>query len=415
VLEYSGLSAEDVMADNFRARLFHPDDLERLRNERQIGLERRVPFELELRARRKDGQYRWFFIRYNPLHDEQGHVVRWYATGIDIEDRKQAEERIRNENLALREEIDHSSMFEEIVGSSEALRKVLTQVAKVAPVDSTVLILGATGTGKELIARAIHKRSNRASRAFIRVNCAAIPPSLIASEMFGHEKGAFTGALQRRLGRFELADGGTIFLDEIGELPAETQIALLRVLQERVLAATNRDLKTALATGAFRQDLFYRLNVFPIQVPSLRERADDIPLLVEYLIERYAKKTGRKIRNIRKQTLELFQAYEWPGNIRELQNVIERAVVLCESETFYVDETWLKPEGHRLSGPAVPFGTTLVEREKEMIETALADCSGQVGGPAGAAAKLGIPRQTLESKIRALGINKHHFKARRAN
>jgi formate hydrogenlyase transcriptional activator len=333
--------------------------------------------------------------------------------------------------LALREEIDHSSMFEEIVGSSEALRKVLAQVAKVALVDSTVLILGETGTGKELIARAIHKRSNRSSRAFIRVNCAAIPPSLIASELFGHEKGAFTGALQRRLGRFELADSGTIFLDEIGDLPAEAQIALLRVLQEReferiggsqpisvdvrVLAATNRDLKTAVATGAFRQDLFYRLNVFPIQVPSLRERADDIPLLVEYLIERYAKKAGKKIRNIRKQTLELFQAYEWPGNIRELQNVIERAVVLCESETFSVDETWLKPEGHRLSGPSVPFSATLVEREKEIIETALADCGGQVGGPSGAAAKLGIPRQTLDSKIKILGINKYRFKARQAN
>jgi formate hydrogenlyase transcriptional activator len=262
-------------------------------------------------------------------------------------------------------------MFEEIVGSSEALRKVLQQVAKVAPVDSTVLILGETGTGKELIARAIHKRSNRSSRAFIRVNCAAIPPSLIASELFGHEKGAFTGALQRRLGRFESANGGTIFLDEIGELPAETQIALLRVLQEReiervggsqpisvdvrVVAATNRDLKAAVAAGSFRQDLFYRLNVFPIQIPSLRERMDDIPLLVEYLIERYAKKAGKKIRQIRKQTLELFQDYDWPGNIRELQNVIERAVVLCDGETFAVDETWLKGERDRQARRSVPL------------------------------------------------------------
>ena len=293
-----------------------------------------------------------------------------------------------------------------------------------------MLILGETGTGKELIARAIHKRSKRSSRAFIRVNCAAIPQSLIVSELFGHEKGAFTGALQRRLGRFELADGGTIFLDEIGELPAETQTALLRVLQEgefervgssqpisvnvRVLAATNRDLKAAVATGTFRQDLFYRLNVFPIHLPSLRERADDIPLLVEYLIERYAKKAGKKIRNIRKQTLELFQAYDWPGNIRELQNVIERAVVLCDSETFSVDETWLKPEGQRLPGPAIPFVATLVEREKEIIETALTACQGRIAGPTGAAAKLGIPRQTLESKIKSLRINKHQFKARQA-
>ena len=431
VLDYSGLSIEEVMADDFRARFFHPDDIERSQDERQHALERGAPFELELRARRKDGQYRWLLIRYNPLRDEEGRIIRWYATGTDIDDRKQAEERIHKENLALREEIDHSSMFEEIVGSSEALRKVLVQVAKVAPSDSTVLVLGETGTGKELIARAIHKRSKRSSRLLIRVNCAAIPPSLIASELFGHEKGAFTGALQRRLGRFELADGGTIFLDEIGDLPAETQIALLRVLQEReiervggsqsisvdvrVLAATNRDLKAAMAAGTFRQDLFYRLNVFPIQIPSLRERVDDIPLLVTYLIERYAKKAGKKIRNIQKETLKLFQAYDWPGNIRELQNVIERAVVLCDRETFSVDETWLKPEGHRLSGSVVPLGTALAEHEQEIIEAALADCGGQVSGPTGAAAKLGLPRQTLESKIMALGIDKHRFKTRQAN
>ena len=431
VLDYSGLSIEEVMADDFRARFFHPDDIERSQDERRHALERGAPFELELRARRKDGQYRWLLIRYNPLRDEEGRIIRWYATGTDIDDRKQAEERIHKENLALREEIDHSSMFEEIVGSSEALRKVLVQVAKVAPSDSTVLVLGETGTGKELIARAIHKRSKRSSRLLIRVNCAAIPPSLIASELFGHEKGAFTGALQRRLGRFELADGGTIFLDEIGDLPAETQIALLRVLQEReiervggsqsisvdvrVLAATNRDLKVAMAAGTFLQDLFYRLNVFPIQIPSLRERVDDIPLLVTYLIERYAKKAGKKIRNIQKETLKLFQAYDWPGNIRELQNVIERAVVLCDRETFSVDETWLKPEGHRLSGLVVPLGTALAEHEQEIIEAALADCGGQVSGPTGAAAKLGLPRQTLESKIMALGIDKHRFKTRQAN
>jgi formate hydrogenlyase transcriptional activator len=430
VLDYTGLSLEDVKADDFRSRLFHPDDLMRFRDERQQALSRGEPFEVELRARRKDGQYRWFLVRYNPLRDDEGSIIRWYVTGIDIEDRKQAEERVQKENLALREEIDHSSMFEEIVGSSAALSQVQAQVTRVAPVDSTVLILGETGTGKELIARAIHKRSKRSARAFVRVNCASIPQSLIASELFGHEKGAFTGALQRRLGRFELADGGTIFLDEIGELPAETQIALLRVLQERefervgssqpisvdvrVLAATNRDLKAAVATGTFREDLFYRLNVFPIQVPSLRERADDIPLLVEYLIERYAKKAGKKIRNIQKKSLELFQAYDWPGNIRELQNVIERAVVLCDSETFSVDETWLKRDGQR-SAPAMPFVATLVEREKEIIETTLAACQGRVAGPLGAAAKLGIPRQTLESKIKTLGIDKHRFRARQTS
>ena len=430
VLDYTGLSLDDVKASDFRAKLFHPEDLERFRDERLQALSRGEPFEAELRARRKDGQYRWFLVRYHPLRDDEGHIIRWYATGIDIDDRKQSEERVHKENLALREEIDHSSMFEEIVGSSAILRNVLAQVAKVAPVDSTVLILGETGTGKELIARAIHKRSSRAARAFVRVNCASIPQTLIASELFGHEKGAFTGALQRRLGRFELADGGTIFLDEIGELPGETQLALLRVLQEgelervgssqtisvdvRVLAATNRDLKAAVAAGNFREDLFYRLNVFPIQMPSLRERVDDIPLLVEYFIERYAKKAGKKIRNIRKQTLELFQAYEWPGNIRELQNVIERAVILCETETFSVDETWLKREGQR-SGPAVPFVASLVEREKEIIETALTACQGRIAGPLGAAAKLGIPRQTLESKIKTLGINKYRYKVRQDN
>ena len=426
LLDYTGLSMEDVVASEFRARIFHPEDMERLRDERQAALSRGLPFEIEQRTRRKDGEYRWFLIRYNPFRDEHGRVVRWYATGTDIDDRKRAEERVRNENVALREDIVRSSMFEEIVGSSEALRQVLAQVSKVAPTDSTVLILGETGTGKELIARAIHNRSKRSTRAFIRVNCAAIPPSLIASELFGHEKGAFTGALQRRLGRFESANGGTIFLDEIGELPAETQIALLRVLQEReferigsnrpisvdvrVLAATNRDLHAAVAAGAFRQDLFYRLNVFPIQIPSLRERADDIPLLVEYLIERYGKKAGKTIRKIDKKTLELFQAYDWPGNIRELQNVIERAVILCDGDTFTVDDAWLKRASPRSSGTTVPLVADLSEREKEIIEGALAECQGQVSGPTGAAAKLGVPRQTLEWKIRKLGINRHRFK-----
>jgi len=373
----------------------------------------------------KDGNYRWFLIRYNPLRDEHAHVIRWYATGTDIHDRKQNEERMRNENLALREEIDHSSMFEEIVGSSEPLRAVLSQVARVAPTNSTVLISGETGTGKELIARAIHKRSSRSKRAFISVNCAAIPPSLIASELFGHEKGAFTGAVQRRLGRFELADGGTIFLDEIGELQPDMQITLLRVLQEhtlervgssqlisvdaRVLAATNRDLTAAVREGKFRQDLFYRLNVFPIQMPALRERADDIPLLVEYLVERYAKKVGKKIKLIKKKTLELLQTYSWPGNVRELQNVVERAVILSDDGTFAVDEGWFKQE-MKTAAPKLPFMTTLEEREKEMIEAALAECKGRISGKYGAAAKLGIPRQTLDSKIIALHINKYQFK-----
>jgi formate hydrogenlyase transcriptional activator len=434
VLDYTGLSTCDLMETDFRPRVFHPEDIERLRETRRIGFSGGVPWENELRVRGRDGQYRWFLIRYNPLLDDQGRLIRWFAAGTDIDDRRRGEERLREENLALREEIDRSSMYEEIVGSSEALRRVLAQVGKVAPSDSTVLILGETGTGKELIAGAIHKRSRRSKRPFIRVNCAAIPPSLIASELFGHEKGAFTGALQRRLGRFESADGGTIFLDEIGDLPPETQVALLRVLQEReierigsnqpvgvdvrVIAATNRDLEAAVAAGTFRQDLFYRLNVFPIRVPALRERCDDIPLLVEYFVERYARKAGKRFRHIKKKTLALFQAYDWPGNIRELQNVVERAVILCDEETFAVDETWLKPRSDQPFGQARLRTGILAEAEKEfsglekkVIETALAECQGRVAGPRGAAAKLGIPPQTLDSKIASLGIDKRRFKA----
>ncbi len=433
MLEYTGLSLEDLQAEGFRERIFHPHDLERVRDERQKALAVGELFEIEQRARRNDGQYRWFLIRYNPLRDDNGHVIRWYATGTDIEDRKQSEEKIRNENLALREVIADSSMIDEIVGSSESLLRVLSQVSKVARTDSTVLILGETGTGKELIASAIHRGSSRSSRAFIRVNCAAIPSSLIASELFGHERGAFTGALQRRLGRFEAAAGGTIFLDEIGDLPGETQLALLRVLQEReferigsnqpisvdvrVVAATHRDLKAAVSEGTFRADLFYRLNVFPIEIPSLRDRVDDIPLLVEYLIDRYAKKAGKKIRHIKKKTLDLFQRYDWPGNIRELQNVIERAVILCDGEEFAVDESWLKPESTRPSEPTDANSGILAEgqralaqREREIIEAALAACKGRVSGRSGAAARLAMPRQTLDSRIKALQINKHRFK-----
>ena len=310
---------------------------------------------------------------------------------------------------------------------SEPLRKVLTQLSKVAPSDSTVLVLGETGTGKELIARAIHKRSKRAAQAFIGVNCGAIPASLIASELFGHEKGAFMSATQRRLGRFEAANGGTIFLDEIGDLPPDIQIALLRVLQEReiervgsdkpipvdvrVVAATHRDLETLVSEGKFRQDLLYRLNVVPIHIPSLRERAADIPLLVEYFIARFGKKTGKKFRTIDQRTLKLFQAYEWPGNVRELQNVIERAVILSESDNFIVDEMWLKREPSRVPRPTAALGSVLLKQEKEMIEAALAESRGQVAGPAGAARKLGLPTRTLDSKIKRLGIDKYRFKS----
>jgi formate hydrogenlyase transcriptional activator len=318
-------------------------------------------------------------------------------------------------------------MSEEIVGSSAALRAVLSRISKVAPTDSTVLITGETGTGKELVARAIHRRSRRSSCAFVSVNCAAIPRDLIPSELFGHEKGAFTGATQRRIGRFELAGGGTIFLDEIGELPAETQIALLRVLQEhefervggnrsiqtdvRVITATNRDLQTAINAGAFRSDLFYRLNVFPIEVPALRERSEDIPMLIEYFIDRYARKAGKNIQHVDKKTMELLQSYPWPGNIRELQNVVERSVILCETEDFSIDESWLsrKPSLDAVES-SIELSRDLAAHEKEAIEAALGACAGRVFGPSGAAARLGMPRSTLESKIRTLKINKNRFK-----
>jgi formate hydrogenlyase transcriptional activator len=333
-------------------------------------------------------------------------------------------DQLYKENLVLRDEVDRTSMFEEIVGTSPALQPVLARVSKVARTDSTVLITGETGTGKELVARAIHRRSPRASRAFVSVNCAAVPRELIASELFGHEKGAFTGATQRRLGRFELAHGGTIFLDEVGELPLETQVALLRVLQERefarvggsatvrvdvrVIAATNRDLQAAIDDGMFRNDLFYRLNVFPIAVPALRERIDDIPLLVEYFIDRYGRKAGKTLRRMNKRTLDHLRSYPWPGNVRELQNVIERSVIVCDSDEFTVDESWLSARP-AIEGPHALPGTVAAQ-EKVLIEEALRACGGRVYGPAGAAARLGIPRSTLESKILALRINKNRFR-----
>ena len=322
-------------------------------------------------------------------------------------------------------------MCDEIVGSSDALQKVLSLVSKVAPTDATVLVTGETGTGKELVARAIHRRSHRSSRAFVCVNCAAVPRDLIASELFGHEKGSFTGASQRRLGRFELAEGGTIFLDEVGELPLETQIALLRVLQEhefervggtrsirtnvRVIAATNRNFQVAIQAGTFRSDLFYRLNVFPIDVPPLRERREDIPVLVEYFVDHCARKVGKNIQGITKESLDILRSYPWPGNIRELQNVIERSVIMCETESFSVDKTWLTwlAQQPLATEPKIPLELSekVAAQEKEMIEAALRESAGRVFGPSGAATKLGIARSTLESKIRSLKISKNSFKA----
>jgi formate hydrogenlyase transcriptional activator len=426
-----GLVKKEVLGRGW-VHLLHPDDRARAMRIWQEALASGMPLDHEVRIDDGKAGYRWHLIRAVPLRDDTGAIIKWYGTFTDIHDRKRAEEelhdlkeRLHRENIALRDEITKTSMFEEVIGSSAALRRVLMLVAKVASADSTVLITGETGTGKELIARAIHKRSPRASRPFVCVNCGAIPPSLVTSELFGHEKGAFTGALQRRLGRFESAEGGTIFLDEVGELPQETQIALLRVLQERtfervggskpipvdvrVIAATNRDLDKAIAEGRFRSDLYYRLSVFPIEVPPLRERAEDIPLLVRYLTQRYAARAGKRIPEVSRRTLDLLKAYDWPGNIRELQNVLQRAVILCEG-TLEVDETWLEKRPIRRAATSAALGRPSIHEETTLIEKALAGSRGRVAGPDGAAAKLGIPRSTLESKIRALQIDKHHFK-----
>jgi len=420
----------------------HPEDRSRI--EQKADAESTQPDSAysmaDFRIVLPDGTIKYLHSIAHPVMNASGEVVEVVGTSVDVTEQHEArvaletafeqiqalKDQLYNENIALREEIDKTSMFEEIVGASPALQTVLARVAKVAPTDSTVLVTGETGTGKELIARAIHKRSHRSSRGFVSVNCAATPLTLIASELFGHEKGAFTGALQRRLGRFELAEGGTIFLDEIGELPAETQVALLRVLQERefervggshpiradvrVIAATNRDLEGAIAAGAFRKDLFYRLNVFPIEVPPLRARREDIPTLIEYFIHRYARKAGKKIASIEKSTLELLQSYPWPGNIRELQNVIERSVILCESDRFSVDPSWLFLESSSPREAGEPIAKMSADQEREAIEKVLAATEGRVSGPSGAAAQLGMPASTLESKIRALKINKFRFK-----
>jgi formate hydrogenlyase transcriptional activator len=428
-LDYLGLSLEGWRQTPEPGAFVHPDDRARDRDYFDRALSTGSAYELELRLRKSDGSYRWFLARFNPVRDDNGDIRRWYVANTDIDDRKRAEEKLKEENIALREEIDRASMFEEIVGTSPALQTVLSHISKVAPTDSTVLITGETGTGKELVARAIHRRSNRASRAFVSVNCAAIPRDLIASELFGHEKGAFTGAMQRRLGRFELAEGGTIFLDEVGELLPDTQVALLRVLQERefervggvqsirvdvrVIAATNRDLKAAVAKGAFREDLYYRLDVFPLEMPPLRGRREDIPLLVEYFVDRYGRKAGKNIRSVDKKTLQLLQSYPWPGNIRELQNIIERSVIVCETEIFTVDESWLSKQSHdERSGGKLYLSQKLAAQEKEIIEAALRESQGRVFGGSGAAAKLGIARSTLESKIQSLNINKNRLKAK---
>jgi PAS domain S-box-containing protein len=407
----------------------HPEDLALVRETLRRASEDRNGFDFEHRLWLPNGAIKHVHVIGRPFKDERG-SIELIGSVMDVTARRKAFEEIKalkddlyKENIALREEIGKTSMFEEVVGTSSVLQLVLARAAKVAPTDSTVLITGETGTGKELIARAIHKRSKRSERAFVSVNCAAIPASLIMSELFGHEKGAFTGAVQRRLGRFELAEGGTLFLDEVGDLPLATQIALLRVLQERefervgghetlrsdarVIAATNRNLQPAIAAGSFRSDLYYRLNVFPIKLPPLRERREDIPLLVNYFVNRYAKRAGKEITHIRKKSLEALQEYLWPGNVRELQNVIERSLIVSETNEFSIDKSWLSSESQP---PASAASVNQTSNERKRIEAALAQSRGRVSGASGAAARLGMPASTLESKIRSLKINKYSFK-----
>jgi formate hydrogenlyase transcriptional activator len=440
VLRIRGVESVDPLSTIDRMYSgIHPDDRSRVKDTYDAAQRRKGEFDAEYRIVLGDGTIKYLHTIGHPVLNDAGEVVEYFGTGMDVTEQRNAQaalekafdeikrlkDRLQDENLALREEIDQASMFEEIVGASAALKAVLSHLAKVAPTDSTVLISGETGTGKELIARAIHKHSRRADRAIVSLNCAATPPSLIASELFGHEKGAFTGAVQQRRGRFELAHSGTIFLDEIGEIPMDTQIALLRVLQERqvervggsrgipvdvrVIAATNRDLSEAITGGTFRSDLFYRLNVFPIAVPPLRKRREDIPVLVEYFVKRFAEKMGKRIRRIDKRTLELCERYSWPGNIRELQNIVERSVILCSSDTFSIDETWLSSRGAVRPDGSNALPDALEDQEKEMIEDALAQSRGKVAGPRGAAARLGIPPSTLESKIKQLKIEKRRF------
>src|SRR6202047_1318619 len=443
LLMYGIEPKDDASSADFYFRRMHPKDRPEVGQAYAAALLRKTYFDADFRLLLPDGTIKNTRSIGHPILDERGDVVEFVGASIDVtehhraradlekafEEIKRLRDQLHDENVVLREQIDQAFMFEEIVGTSSGLQGVLSRLMKVAPTDSSVLVSGETGTGKELVARAIHKRSRRSQRPFVSVNCAALAPSLISSELFGHEKGAFTGALQRRLGRFELANGGTIFLDEIGEVPLATQVALLRVLQERefervggtqpvkidvrVIAATNRDLEAAAANGTFRPDLYYRLNVFPIEVPPLRERQDDVLMLLEYFVHRFAQKMGKHFKKIDKRTVELFRSYPWPGNIRELQNVVERSVIVSSGGVFSVDAAWLSKDSRRVSLPQKPELAVADEdarRERQIIEDALAGSLGRVSGPEGAAARLRVSPSTLEYRIKKLRIRKSHFK-----
>jgi formate hydrogenlyase transcriptional activator len=367
-------------------------------------------------ASRKPGTYREEERRFLQLVSSQ--IAMAVDNAIAYQEIQRLKNKLSREKHYLEDEIQSEVSFREIIGESRALKKVFEQVRKVAPTDSTVLLLGETGTGKELIARSIHEQSGRVSRTFVKINCSAIPTGLLESELFGHERGAFTGALTQRFGRFEIADGGTLFLDEVGDIPLEVQPKLLRVLQEReferlgnsrtirtnvrVIAATNRDLSEMVANREFRADLFYRLNVFPVRLPSLRERREDIPRLVRYFTKRYCSRMNRHITSIPNETLRALEEWSWPGNIRELENFIERSVILSTGSVLEAPLSELSSA----SSPSPAGTSTLDESERQLILKVLREVDWVIGGPAGAAARLGMKRTSLQSRMKRLGITR---------
>jgi formate hydrogenlyase transcriptional activator len=413
-------------------KYLHPDELETAVERAISAIEKRVPFEHEIRFRREDGEYRSLLSSAAPRFSAEGRFLGYIGTAIDITERKMAERelkqaheelnRLKNqleaENIYLQEELQRDQAFGDIVGQSAAIKEVLHSISQVAPTDSTVLIMGETGTGKELLARAIHMASRRKNRPLIRVNCAALAPTLIESELFGHEKGAFTGAGARRLGRFELAHTGTLFLDEIGEMPLDLQVKLLRALQEgeierlggsrtikvdvRIIAATNRDLKQAVKNGTFREDLWYRLNIFPINSPPLRERGDDIRILAEHFAAIFARRYGKKLTGISREAMRALCDHSWPGNVRELANVIEREVINLRGTVLRIHEDL---ESRKADAAAASL-ERLEDLERIHIFKVLQEVNWRVEGPKGAASVLDINPNTLRSRMRKLGIVK---------
>ena len=428
-LDFTGRTEEQELGTGWTEAI-HADDYDRALKIYESSVQAREPFEMEYRMRRHNGEYRWIIDTGVPRFDNDGTFLGYIGSCVDITERKEQEvalqtaheelhqlkNQLEAENISLQQELQLDDKFGEIVGQSDAIKYVLFKVTQVAPTNTTVLITGETGTGKELVARAIHGASTRKDKPLIKVNCGALSPTLIESELFGHEKGSFTGAIARKQGRFELANGGTIFLDEIGELPPELQVKLLRVIQEneferiggsktikvdvRIIAATNRNLQLEVEKETFRQDLWYRLNVYPITVPPLRQRRDDIPLLVEHFTSIYANKSGKTISSVSPRAMQNLEVHSWPGNVRELANVIERAVIHTQGSVLQLVDQW---------EPVVsePGGTqTLEEVERDYIVRTLEKTGWRIEGKSGAATVLGLNPSTLRTRMLKLGIQR---------